>query len=95
MNDWQDPRPKYPPRADRIPVLNTPATPEEAAERQPPGEPASAPENARIADEPDPIGDDDITALADRILDRLAPVLHDALVETVAEYLAERDNRDD
>lgn len=83
MSERKDPQPDDAPEADdRIPVLNIRATPEDL-ESSPQSQEAGA------------VDDETIQALADHILDRIAPILHDALVEEISDYLAERDKPQD
>ncbi|MDN5864131.1 MAG: hypothetical protein L0I62_02790 [Gammaproteobacteria bacterium] len=87
---------------DRIPVLNTPATPQEADADAPAGtsppsfsatdtSPAQDPQNGSFV----AISDDEAAELAEAVLDRLTPVLHDALIEVIDDYLAEHDEHRD
>jgi hypothetical protein len=69
------------PSDDRIPVLHVRATPEED-------------EALSETFESGLVSDAEIEALAERVLDRIAPILHDALMETLDEYLAEHTERE-
>lgn len=68
----------------RIPTLTEPAT------REAPPVGADSDAESEAISGTAPIGEEDIEALADRVLDQLAPALREAVAAALDELLAER-----